>query len=403
MQPIIDSQPAPFANFGASILSKVVRQNLEGQLLPDDRMDSRAMLHDHCPLTPGVYGWIDRNDQLCYVGKSKSLRKRLLSYFAKTPSDPKMGRIVRHSHRLVWEPVSHELLALIREQELIYRWRPDFNSQGQPHRRQPAFIGIGGTSAPRAMFFRSPRPDAGLLVGPIAGTGRLKAAVEAINQAFHLRDCPDKTRFHFNDQQSLFDDPASAKCIRFELGTCPAPCAARCSRSTYAANVQAAMRFLRLEDLSVLDRMAAAMAAASKKQHFERAAILRDQLNLLSWLSVKLTSLQESRETLNGVLPVTGFGSRHLWLVLRGGRLVGSAARPRSAARADVAIRTLERIAAQSQTPPSNTMEMNFQLMIIAWLRRDRAMQRQFLSFDDALEHCSAVKRGRKGSLAKVA
>jgi len=101
------------------------------------------MLHDQCPLTPGVYGWLDRNHQLCYVGKSKALRKRLLSYFAKTPADPKMGRIVRHSQRIVWEPVSHELLALIREQELINRWRPDFNKQGQPTRRQPAFLCVG--------------------------------------------------------------------------------------------------------------------------------------------------------------------------------------------------------------------------------------------------------------------
>ena len=92
-----------------------------------------------------------------------------------------MGRIIRHSQRIVWEPVSHELLALIREQELIYRWRPDFNKQGQPTRRQPAFVCVGGGAAPRAFVARQITDRSDWSIGPIAGTGRLRSAVEALN------------------------------------------------------------------------------------------------------------------------------------------------------------------------------------------------------------------------------
>ena len=132
---LVNSPPPKFAGFGPSLLVQQTRRRVQAFDLPDDRMEARAMLHDHCPLTPGVYGWLDSNEQICYVGKSKSLRKRLLSYFAKTPNDSKAERIRNHSRRLVWEPMADELLALIREQELIYRWRPDFNTQGQPTRR----------------------------------------------------------------------------------------------------------------------------------------------------------------------------------------------------------------------------------------------------------------------------
>ena len=169
------------------------------------------MLHDHCPLTPGVYGWLDSLGQICYVGKSKSLRKRLLSYFAKTPADKKAERIRQHSKRLVWEPVSGELLALIREQELIYRWRPDFNTQGQPTRRQPAFVCIGDGPAPNAIFTRRLNRKMTHVFGPIAGTGQLRAAVESLNQVFRLRDCPDKTQFEFNNQQQLFAPDADGQ------------------------------------------------------------------------------------------------------------------------------------------------------------------------------------------------
>jgi excinuclease ABC subunit C len=391
MATLIKQQPGQFEGFGSSILAKVARRTTSGQPIPCDRMDARAMLHDHCPLTPGVYGWLDPNNQVCYVGKSKSLRKRLLSYFAKTPSDPKMGRIVRHSHLLVWEPVSHELLALIREQELIYRWRPDFNKQGQPTRRQPAYVGIEGGSAPKASFARRVTKKLDFLVGPIAGTSRLRSAVDCLNQVFHLRDCPDRTRFHYNDQSQLFGETDSPKCIRYELGTCPGPCASLCSKRDYQDNVDELMRFLNLEDISVLDRLSNRMKTAGANLQYERATILRDQLKHLSWLVLRLTALEESRKKLNGVLPMDSFGRRKLWLILRGGRLVGSAAEPLSANRAATALEKLTSIATQTDTPATNLMEMNFQLMIMSAFRKDTQMRKRLLTFDQAFEVCQSL------------
>jgi excinuclease ABC subunit C len=361
-------------------------------------MAARAMLHDHCPLTPGVYGWLDRNDQVCYIGKSKALRKRLLSYFAKTPSDPKMGRIVKHSRRIVWEPISHELLALIREQELINRWRPDFNKQGQPTRRQPAYLCVGGGVAPRAFVTRRLTDRSQWAIGPIAGTGRLQAAVEAINQTFRLRDCPDRTKFHFNDQRQLFGDIASAGCIRFELGSCPAPCAGRCSSRSYLKQVREVIDFLSLRNIGVLEKMESQMAQASAGQQFEKAVVLRDRWQHLCWLAKRLAALEEAKQKLNGVAQVTGFGRQKIWLVLRGGRLVGSVLEPRTENRKRVVKRKLMTIAAQTDVPLAGVMEMNLQLMIAAWYRKHSDFRNDLMSFEEGYAFCE--RPGRRPSVA---
>ncbi len=395
MPELLPQQPTGFAGFGGSLLTTAAlgstqQDSVDGWEIPDDRIAARLLLRERCPLTPGVYGWLDRNNQLCYVGKSKALRKRLLSYFAKTPSDPKMGRIVRHSQRLVWEPVSHELLALIREQELINRWRPDFNKQGQPHRRQPAYICIGGSTAPRAYVALHLTQRSQWAIGPIAGTSRLKAAVEAINLTFGLRDCPDRTKFQFSNQRQLFDNVSAAGCIRFELGSCPGPCAGRCSKEKYLNQVANAIDFLRLKDVSALIQLEQQMLDAGARQHFEKATLLRDRWKHLSWLALRMSALEESREKLNGVVPVDGFGRRAIWLVLKSGQMVGSLPQPRTVKQAAMAKQNLMKLANEIVTPPANVMEMNLQLMIAAWYRKDPAFRKNLMSLDDTLAFCES-------------
>ena len=396
MTTLIKKRPPTFNGFGPSLLAQQTRGRLDRRAVPADRMQARAMLHDHCPLTPGVYGWLDDRKQLCYVGKSKSLRKRLLSYFAKTPADKKAERIRQHSGTLVWEPISTELLALVREQELIYRWRPEFNTQGQPTKRQPAFICFAKGAVPNAYFTRRVTDKASLALGPIAGTGRLRAAVESINQCFHLRDCPDKTKFEFNDQQTLFDAPKTAKCIRFELGSCPGPCAANCSRQDYQSNVDRAIAFVQGKDNSILKLLKEKMNKAAAECSFERAAILRDHLDQLGWLERRLKALRHAQRTFNGVLPVEARRNRMAWLILRSGRLVGSAVEPDSEDRSLAAIKYLSQVASEKDQLPENIMQMNLQLIMISWFRKYPALKKALIPFDDAISICEKRINGRE-------
>ena len=351
------------------------------------------MLHKRCPALPGVYGWLDRNRRLLYVGKSKSLRYRLLSYFAKTPTDDKMLRIRQHGRTLVWETVANELLALIREQELIHRWQPDMNRQGQPIRMQPAFLCISKTVAPRALLARRPTPGLGQCFGPIQGTGRLREAIESLNYVFQLRDCPDKTGFHFNNQLTLFDIPAGAQCIRHELGTCLAPCAGLCSRSGYQSGVTDATDFLTGDNRQILDRLKREMIAAAAEQSYERAATLRDHVNRLAWLDRRLNDLRNAQRMLDGVLPVPPQNPqqrRPVWLILRHGRLVESI--ETDSPTQPLATR-IQAIAREPASMPVDLLDTRVRLLLAGWLKNNSSLAADVLTFGQAIEAISQPDR----------
>ena len=395
---IQETEQPIFRGFGPSILAQQTRGRLQRLVLPVDRMECRALLHDLCPLCPGVYAWLDRNQQICYVGKSKSLRKRLLSYFAKNPAEKKVERIRQTSRTLVWEPMSDELLALIREQELINRWRPEFNTQGQPVKRQPAFLAITGGIAQHASFTRRIPHNAQQTYGPIPGTGRLRAVVNSINQIFRLRDCPDKTGFEFSDQLHLFDNTLATKCIRFEIGSCPAPCAARCSQTEYRAQVQAAIDFIQGKDHNTLLDLDADMREAAAACSFERATVLRDHLTNLKWLDRRMQALRHAKKTFNGVLPIAARKNRIAWLILKEGQLLGSIAEPTDAKRAQTAADYLTTCRQKQIGLPDSIMAMNFQMILISWFRKHKQTASFLVPFEEAIAACQERIDGKPRS-----
>ncbi len=312
-----------FTGFGDSVLIPAVRRPLVQVGLVEDRGHCRQLIRNAAPATPGVYGWVDRNQRLLYVGKSKSLRHRLLSYFGKTQSDPKIDRMRQFSSRLVWEPISHELLALIREQELIFRWRPSFNRLGQPERRKPGFLCIGGGAAPCAFMASEATSSAEICIGPIVGLGDLRLAIESLNYVFGLRDCSDRTRMSLSNQLPLFNDLKHAQCIRFELDSCLGPCTGGCSSGKYRQAVQRAIAFLRGDDDSILANLKMEIEKAVARLAFERAAVVSQQLASLSWLARRLQQRRRQRHELTGQLPIPTFDHKPCQLNLDEGYVAG--------------------------------------------------------------------------------
>src|SRR5262249_26811429 len=121
----------------------------------------RAGVRFECPRHPGVYGMVDARGELIYVGKAKCLRTRLLSYFRASSRDPKAGRIREATRLLAWDPAQTEFSALLRELELIRRWQPRFNVQGQPKRKRRTLVCLGRRPAPYA--FLAPRVTASVV------------------------------------------------------------------------------------------------------------------------------------------------------------------------------------------------------------------------------------------------
>jgi excinuclease ABC subunit C len=277
----------------------------------------RAAVRRACPRQPGVYGMLDAAGELVYVGKAKCLRTRLLSYFRPNSRDPKAGRIVEAARVVAWEPAACEFAALLRELELIRRWRPRFNVQGQPRRLRRCYVCVGRRPAPYVFLAPKPPATASVCFGPAPNGNTLREAVRRVNDWFRLRDCPQKQTMVFADQRELFPVERSPGCLRHEIGACLAPCAAACSRGDYSASVRAALRFLEGADESPVQGLERAMHAAAAAQEFERAAVLRDKWQALKWLSRHLGRVRQAARR-SCVYPRPGRDGEVWYLIDRG-------------------------------------------------------------------------------------
>src|SRR5438105_3941929 len=127
-----------FGDFGPIALGPTLARPACQQIHGKRNGELRTRVRLLCPATPGVYGMVDGNGELIYIGKAKSLRLRLLSYFRPRSRERKAARIIGQTKTLAWELCPNEFSALLRELELIRRWRPRCNVTGQPLRRHKA-------------------------------------------------------------------------------------------------------------------------------------------------------------------------------------------------------------------------------------------------------------------------
>ena len=151
--------PSRFRAAGETIVCRRIRGNRTGRL--------RDGVRSHAPRTPGVYGMINSRGRLIYVGKAKNLRSRLLSYFRENSRDPKAGKIIQQTRVLVWEQLSDELAALLRELELIQTLRPKFNVIGIPGQRRYHYLCVGQTLAPYVYVTANPTGKELGIYGPL--------------------------------------------------------------------------------------------------------------------------------------------------------------------------------------------------------------------------------------------
>jgi excinuclease ABC subunit C len=310
--------------------------------------------------------------ELIYVGKAKCLRTRLLSYFRSKSRDPKAGRILQHTRALVWEPVPSEFAALLRELELIHRWQPRFNVQGQPHRRRRAYICIGRPPAPYVFLASKPPARFSACFGPVPSGEVAREAVRRLNERFGLRDCPQSQEMAFADQTELFPILRAAGCIRHEIATCLGPCAGGCTRRVYANQVRAAQAFLFGSDVSFLDQLQTEMAAASTALAFERAAALRDKWEALNWLHLRLERMRQIRGQEMFVYPVRGMDGAEIWYVIDAGRVVRALPAPPNDDNGRASVLRIKKPRRRMKNAGSlvPTGEIEQVLLVAAWFRR---------------------------------
>lgn len=322
------------------------------------------------PNRPGVYGMLDAEDHLLYVGKAKNLRTRLQSYFRRKGRPPKATKLIAHARRILWELVPSEFASLLRELELIRRWRPRFNVHGQPMRRRLTFVCVGRAPAP--YLFLTPKISSRVQAafGPISAGRHAQEAVRRLNDWFRLRDCPSPQEMIFPDQGELFPEVRPPGCLRMEIAACSGPCTGTCARADYQQQVQRARAFLVGKDLAPLAQLHEQMLDAAGKEQFELAASLRDRWTVLTWLAERLQRARQARQEMSFVYPVAGCDGATCWYLIHGARTVGMMPEPRSKAERVTAVEKIRAVYHSKSGLLDSYEHADSMMLVMSWFRQ---------------------------------
>jgi excinuclease ABC subunit C len=380
-----------FAGFGSTYLHPPGFKPLFHQIVGHKASKLRSGVRADAPRLPGVYGMLDRSGQLIYVGKAKLLRARLMSYFRVQSRDPKASRIIRHTQSIIWESMPDEFGALVRELELIRRFRPRFNVQGMPNYRRYIYVCIGRAPAPYAYATREPNGREMAVYGPFVGAARARDAARRLNDTFRLRDCSQRQTMRFAEQRDLFALELAPGCLRYDIGTCAGPCAGFCSRTTYFERVQSVRSFLEGIDRQVLKDLEAEMTAASAAQQYERAMATRDKLADLRWLTDRLVWLRNARLEHSYIYPLTGPDERTVWYLIDKGLVRGTVYPPIDRATNLRVARLIDKV--YSDPTESGTImpkgQVDSVLLVAAWFRKRPEEKTSCIKWGEAKSLCA--------------
>jgi excinuclease ABC subunit C len=223
------------------------------------------------PNAPGVYRMIDEKGDVLYVGKARSLKKRVISYARPVAQNTRIARMIRATHSMDFVRTRTETEALLLEANLIKRLRPRFNVLLRDDKSFPYILVAEDHEAPAIMKHRGARRRKGTYFGPFASAGAVGRTVNALQKAFLIRTCSD----------SVYES-RTRPCLLYQIKRCSAPCTGEISLDAYRSLVGEAEAFLSGSSRQVKADLAAAMEEASEALDFERAALYRDRLTALS-------------------------------------------------------------------------------------------------------------------------
>ncbi|WP_199488866.1 excinuclease ABC subunit UvrC [Moraxella osloensis] len=242
--------------------------------------DRKARL-DHLikrlPNLPGVYKMLGKNGDIIYVGKAKSLKSRVNSYFAKTIDHPKTRALVQRIDNIETIITRSETEALLLEQNLIKLHRPPYNVLLRDDKSYLYVFISADKPYPRLAYGRGKgQHQKGRFFGPFPSAHAAKQTLLMMQKMFMVRQC---TNTFFAQRQR--------PCLEYQIKRCKAPCVGLVSPEDYADDVNNTIRFLKGEGTDLQVKLVGKMEQAAEDMNFEQAALYRDQLSMLREVQAK--------------------------------------------------------------------------------------------------------------------
>ena len=273
--PLDESSEAPdgdAASASAALLASIdwddAGQQLAGDLTGAELI---AALAKRLPNQPGVYRMFGKDGDVLYVGKARSLKKRVANYTRLGGHTQRIARMIRETRQMEFVTTRTETEALLLEANLIKRLRPRYNVLLRDDKSFPYILVSEDHEAPAIMKHRGARSRKGSYFGPFASAGAVGRTINSLQRAFLLRTCTD----------SVYES-RTRPCLLHQIKRCSAPCTGEISIADYDGLVREAKAFLSGRSNQIKNGMSAAMQEASDDLDFERAAIYRDRLAALS-------------------------------------------------------------------------------------------------------------------------
>lgn len=266
------------------------------------------------PRRPGVYRMFSAEGALLYVGKAKSLRDRVGSYFLPSNVIPKVQALVAQIASMEVTVTRSETEALLLEHNLIKALHPKYNVVLRDDKSFPFLWLTSDHAYPRLTVYRGSRNMPGRFFGPYPNAGAVNESLHFLQKIFRLRNCRDSYFAH-----------RSRPCLQHQIGRCSAPCVQLVSAADYARDVEAAVQVLEGRNDEVQRSLAERMEQAAERLEFERAASLRDQIAALKELQAQqVVAADDERDA--DIFAITGDAGGYAISVMpvRGGRSLGT-------------------------------------------------------------------------------
>ncbi len=226
------------------------------------------------PIEPGIYKYYDAKNDLLYVGKAKSLRKRVGSYFSKTFTSYKTHELVQRIRKIEFTIVNSEQDAFLLENSLIKNFQPLFNINLKDDKTYP-YIVIKKEPFPRVFFTRRKINDGSQYLGPFTSVGKVRELLDFIKQTVPLRTCK------LNLTAGNIEKKKFKVCLEYHLGNCKGPCEALQTLSDYDENLSRLKDILKGNLSPVIQHLKKEMQQQVEDMAFEKASIIQKKIEHL--------------------------------------------------------------------------------------------------------------------------